>query len=177
MGQVVEMLLLVVLLGAAVVALLAAVGALFQRLVGNGRQAAERMPGRSFLLGLVNTLFLGAITLAFAGLGENLGVPVLFLPGLAALALLAAGATLGLAAVVELLAGRLFPARAGLGRTARAGAVLYLACLTPFVGWFALLPYAVMLGLGAVILGLFGGHRPAAADDQTVMRGRDEPAG
>jgi len=167
MAQIIELLLAVVLSGVSIVALLAVVGALFPRTVENGRQVAERMPGRAFLLGLVNALFLTAVFFASYALGSNLDLFILYLPGLGALALAVAGATFGLVSLVNLVGSRLFPERFGLDRTARAGFILVLACWTPFVGWFALLPYALSLGLGAVIIGLF--QRTGAKVDNTEI--------
>jgi len=37
-------------------------------------------------------------------------------------------------------------------------AVLTLASLLPFVGWFILLPYLLFVGLGATIMSLFSGR-------------------
>jgi hypothetical protein len=33
--------------------------------------------------------------------------------------------------------------------------ILSLACGLPFVGWFLLLPYILIIGVGAAILGFF----------------------
>jgi hypothetical protein len=40
-------------------------------------------------------------------------------------------------------------------RTAYGAVILALACALPFIGWFGLLPYAGLLGIGAFILSFF----------------------
>jgi hypothetical protein len=137
------------------VALFLVLETLFPRLVARTHDAAEAMPGRAFLLGLVNFLFLFALLAVLSALGENLRIGALQLLALLVLALLLILLTFGLAGVAQLLGARLAPERGPLARTLWGAAALTLACLTPFLGWFGLLPYTALLGLGAFILSWF----------------------
>lgn len=146
-----------------VVALFMAVAALFVGRVERGRRAADDSPGRSFAVGAVNVLFLGALGLGFSALVDATGQDVFQLPALLFLSLLAILVTFGLTCVAVLLGSRLFPTASPFRRRLGGGIVLTLAALTPFVGWFGLLPYAAFLGSGAMILGLLRGAAPGVA--------------
>jgi hypothetical protein len=61
--------------------------------------------------------------------------------------------SLGMTAMVQLTGERLFPQMRPVSRTAAGSAVLFVACLTPYVGWFGLFPYVTLRGLGAFLLG------------------------
>ena len=142
------------------VAYFAALGALFPRRLAHARAVADATPGRAFVVGLINAGFFGALILAFSALADWAGNELPRLPALFLLALVGVGVSLGLAAVAELVGERLRPQTTGLARTTWGALILSLGCTLPFVGWFLLLPYAVCLGLGGFILGLF--HRPHA---------------
>jgi hypothetical protein len=122
-------------------------------------QAAEGMPGRSCLIGLVNLLFGGALILGSIALAQATGVQIFLFLALILLCLLVLGIIFGLAGVVQLTGLRLFPTHAPLRRSALSTLVVYLACLTPYVGWFGLLVYIGLLGLGAFLIGLFAAPR------------------
>jgi hypothetical protein len=153
--------------GSAIVALFAVMGALFPDALGRTRMAMEASPGASFALGLVNSLFMGGIALAFAGLADGLGVGVLRAPAVAVFALLVILVTFGLTGAAQLIGQRLFPARPPTARLLLGGLALVVASLTPFVGWFGLLPYVTFLGVGGFILSLFrkGSESPTEPDD------------
>lgn len=142
--------------------------ALFPAVLARSRRAADQSPGRSFLLGLVNAFFLSAVGFGFSALAEGIGWQVLQLPAVLAFSLLTILLVFGLAAVAGLIGERLFPDSSMVGRQLRGSIVLILASLTPFLGWFALFPYAGLVGLGAVILGWSRGQRP-------VNEGEDLP--
>lgn len=147
-----------------VVALFLAVAALFAGKVERGRRAADNSPGRSFAVGAVNVLFLAALGLGFSTLVDATGEDFFQLPALLFLSLLAILVTFGLTCVSALLGTRLFPTVSPFRRRLGGGIVLTLAALTPFVGWFGLLPYAAFLGSGGMILGLLrGASLPAEA--------------
>lgn len=163
--------LLIVLVGAvALVSLFLVIGVLFERTIKESQQIASRIPGRAFLLGLVNTLFLGVILVVFVALSEWMIAypPIFYLPALVALALFAAGATLGLASIAPLIGARLFPERDGWQTTILGGLALTLASLVPFIGWFGLLPYVTLLGFGALLIALFQRFRPSRKDETTA---------
>jgi hypothetical protein len=140
--------------------------ALFPRRVGQTRLVADAMPGRAFAVGLVNGLFLGAIVfvlLALAGqVGHDLLRAALMIPALFFSAVLGVGVSFGLAGMVRLVGGRLTPAQSDLRQTIWGVLALSLGCSLPLVGWFGLLPYASLLGLGAFIIGFFFRERAVA---------------
>ncbi|MEW6568316.1 MAG: hypothetical protein AB1449_09165 [Chloroflexota bacterium] len=140
------------------IALFAVLQAFFPRPVERARHAIEDQPVRAFLVGLVNLVFLLALGAGLGALRSNLGWRFLDLILLLLFALFLVGAAFGLAGLVQVLGARLMPQRAPAARTAWGTAALTLACLTPYVGWFGLLTYSVMLGLGAFLIGLFSGR-------------------
>ena len=133
--------------------------ALFPRRVARTRTVADAMPGRAFAVGLVNFLFFGAITFILFTLvgqvGNDLLRIILALPALFFLSVLSVGLSFGLAGVVQLVGERLAASQTELRRTVWGALALSLGSSLPFVGWFGLLPYAGLLGLGAFIVGFF----------------------
>jgi hypothetical protein len=153
--EMINLLLLSLLSGLTLVALFLVIGVFFPKRFDFTRRAVQGSPGRSFWLGLVNFLFFGALAVAFFALGDNFGVNLLGLPGLLILVVLAVGITFGLSAAALIVGEQVFPHRDPLQRKLYGGGLLVLACLTPFLGWFGLFPYAGLLGLGAFIEGWF----------------------
>ena len=129
------------------------------RRVAQTRAAADTLPGRSLAVGLVNFLFFGALTLILITITDRVGNSPLkiltLLPTLFFIALLGVGLSFGLAGVVELVGERLAPAQSAFRRTLWGTLSLSLGSALPFVGWFLLLPYAGLLGLGAFIISFF----------------------
>jgi hypothetical protein len=158
MDQGIGMLVLLIVVGTSLVALFAVMGVLFPRTLERTRAAVEELPARSFLIGLVNVLFVLAIVVGLGALRNSMGPSYLDLLALLVLAILAVGVTFGLAAVVQAVGGRLLPGRSQLAQRTWGAVALVLACLTPYVGWFGLLPYLALTGLGAFILGWLGGR-------------------
>lgn len=156
----IAMVVLILAAGASLVALFETVALLFPRLVRRIHLTAADAPGWSFLVGLVNLLFLGAILFGLLALIEGAGARFLVVPALLVLSILLVMLTLGLTGMVQLVADRLMPERSEMARMGWAGAILILASLFPFIGWFGLFPYLGILGLGAFILSLF--RRPPA---------------
>jgi hypothetical protein len=142
-------------------ALFVTLRALFPHRLARTQSLAGRMPGRAFLVGLVNALFFAALALAFIALSQWVGAEVLGLPALLFVAVLAVGLTIGLAGVAQLVGQRIVSGRSDLQHTLFGTLALGFACLTPLVGWFILLPYVGMLGLGALVIGFFYRERPA----------------
>jgi hypothetical protein len=141
---------LVILGGICLTAFFLVLGAYFPRRVEQTRRAAEGSPGRSFLIGLVNAVFVIGLVLALQGGGLD-GVVQVLAVVLGILATLVVA--IGLTAMVQLTGERLFPQMRPVARTAAGSAVLLVACLTPYVGWFGLFPYVTLRGLGAFLLG------------------------
>ncbi len=156
MSDLAIMILALLAIGFCLMALFPVLSALFPDRVQRTRQAAAAMPVRSFLLGMVNFLFFGALALLFLALSENIHGIFAF-PAFLFLTLLAIGISFGMSGVVRLAGARLFADRSALQQAVFGTLGIYLACLTPLIGWFGLLPYTSWLGMGAFILSFFPG--------------------
>ncbi|HAV75842.1 MAG TPA: hypothetical protein DCX53_00655 [Anaerolineae bacterium] len=118
---------------------------------------------RSFWIGLVNVLFLVPITLLLFSLGDITTGPlrsVIMLPALVLLAVLLGLSSLGLLSMVNRVGDKLMPDQSLLKKTFWGTLLLTLACALPLVGWFLLLPYVLIIGVGAVILSFFQRNPP-----------------
>lgn len=138
--------------------------ALFPRRCARTRAAADQMPGRAGLVGLINLLFFTAAGLALSGLADWVRNELPRLPALLILGGLALAVTVGLAAVAELVGARLWPTANAPLRLAAGTLALGFGSACPVIGWFGLLPYAACLGLGAFILSFFIRERPAPSE-------------
>lgn len=148
----------IILLSVGLVAYFLALRVLFPRRIARTRAVAEQTPGRALAVGVVNALFFGIITfilLAIAGDAGQVVKVILMIPALVFLGLLGIGFSCGLSGMAELVGERLAPAQTAFRRTLWGTLALGLGCGLPFVGWFLLLPYAGLVGLGAFILGFF----------------------
>lgn len=145
-----------------ITALFAVLGALFPRPIEHASAVAGALPGRALLVGLINVLFFGALGAVLGGIAETSGRWGVGLLALLAGALLAAAAALGLAAVARQIGGRLAPERGPQAQAAVGAVALCLACLTPYVGWYGLLPYVTLLGVGSLVISLVAATRRLA---------------
>ena len=161
MDQLIGLLVAVPLLGATLVGLFVVMNALFTTLIARTGQTAETQAARSFLVGLVNLVFVGALISAVIALADGTGLDFLIVVAVVLAVLLVIGTTFGLAAMVQIIGSRLVPGGQGLRPGIWGTIALTLGCLTPYVGWFGLLPYVGLRGLGAFLLALFG-KRPAS---------------
>jgi hypothetical protein len=151
-------LLWLVVFGIGVVALLLLCDAMLPGLLARTRQTLVAMPWRSFLVGLVNGAFFGLLSAALLAPGGGIAL----IGGTFATILLALVAV-GLAAAARIVGERLRPAAADPVRQFVLGAgVLTLASAVPLVGWFVVLPFAGLAGLGALLIAIVQ-RRPAAA--------------
>lgn len=136
------------------------VALLFPQRVGLSRQAAHEMPGRSFVLGLINTLFFAALIFGFMALADGSGAPIFYLPALLLIIFYLAALSLGLAGLILLTGERMLP-KSSCNRQRILGALtLILGCLTPFIGWFGLFTYLCLLGFGSFVLSYFRNSAP-----------------
>jgi hypothetical protein len=158
MDRGIGLLLLPFVVGASLVALFAVMGVFFSRTLERTRAVIEELPARSLLIGLVNLLFVLAIAFGLGALRKSMGPSYLDLLALLVLAFLVVGVTFGLAAAVQVVGARLLPERGPLAQRMWGSVALVLACLVPYVGWFGMLPYLALTGLGALILSWFGGR-------------------
>jgi hypothetical protein len=145
-------LVIITILGAVtLVAFFVLMDVFFSRKILHIRQVTEQATGRSFLLGLVNFVFFGAICVALLTVSERTGLGFIAIPAFLIAFVVAIGLLLGLSAMTQLVGERLFPDHAPLQQKTWGAGSLILACLAPFVGWFGLLPFVALLGLGALI--------------------------
>jgi len=163
MDQLIGLLVAVPLLTATLVGLFIVMNALFTSWIARTCQAAETQAARSFLVGLVNLVFVGALISAVIALADSPGLDFVIVLAVLLAAALAIGATFGLVAMVQVIGARLVPGGQGLRPGIWGTIALTLGCLTPYVGWFGLLPYVVIRGLGAFVLTLFGRRQTGAA--------------
>jgi hypothetical protein len=143
-------------------ALFLVLGSLFPVPIERTRRAAEGALARSFLIGLINAVFVVAIGMGLGALAQNTGLgflgAIVFLLAAALVIVL----TFGLAGVVETVGGRLAQDRGRVRKTGWGTVALTLACLTPYVGWFGLLPFVALTGIGAFVLGWYTGRAKPA---------------
>jgi len=132
---------------------------LFSSIVTKGKEIAEDSPGRAFWLGLINGLFFLALAVLFIFLGENFGTPLIALPGLFFGGVFIIGGLVGLASMIQLIGDRLFPEHSTFKRRSFAAGVTILACLTPYVGWFGLFPYLLLVGFGYYVIRAYNQYR------------------
>lgn len=165
MAQGIGLFFITVFSAVALIALFITLATLFPRQVERTRRAADTNPGRSFVVGLVNLLFFGAVATGFAAINESVGGNVFMVPALIILALLTIAMTLGLAAMAWLTGQRLHPKPEVWRQVMWGGLVLTLGSLTPFLGWFGLFPYLGITGLGAFILGWFRRKTPPEIEE------------
>jgi len=163
--QILGALILMFLSTITLIAFFLAVTLLFPHRVSLSEHAAAEMSGRSFVLGLINTLFLAALIIGFIALADGTGVQLLYLVALALLIFYMICLAYGLAGLIQLVGGRLLPAASPNRQKILGALTLILGCLTPFVGWFGLLVYLCLLGFGSFILGFFRSSATLPATD------------
>jgi len=152
MGQIVLFLLLAGASGLSVAMLFVGMQAFFGSFLEGVEQAADEHAGRAFLTGLINSIFLFAVGYLFILWAQSTGVAVLGAVGVIFWLVLLIGMVYGLAGMALLARTRLYGDAAGWRPLANVGGILFLACLTPYVGWFGFLPYLILRGLGAVMI-------------------------
>lgn len=164
MSELVGFLLIILMTVVTTVATLVLLPFLIPVRVQRTRQVIQAMPGRSFVIGLVNAIFfllLAVIMLQGGELARLLGGFILLA--------LASLAGIGLAGVVLLLQERIYPEAgklvSGLQPTLKTAVLLVLAGALPLIGWLVLTPILLMISLGASLMVLVrrGGHRTVPA--------------
>lgn len=131
---------------------------LFPDQVSKTRSTLQQTLRRSFGIGLVNVLFFLPVSLVLLSLSNATSGPlaaIIMLPGLLLLGLLLGLASFGLTSIVNRIGEQVMPEKNLLKRTFWGTLLLSLACGLPFVGWFLLLPYILIIGVGSAILGFF----------------------
>lgn len=154
--QEVSIIILSVVLGSAMIAAFFAVlNVLFGSIVGKAARAADEMPGRAFLVGVINIIFLGIIAMGFIALSRAIEFDFLQIPSLIVALFLVSSVAFGLAGMAKLVGARLATDSGEHFQVALGGIALTFACATPYVGWFGLLPYLMLRGVGGLVLGIF----------------------
>lgn len=138
--------------GPIVAAFVLVIGTLFSRRVARTQAMAAAGPGRALGVGLINFAFLATISFVFFVLADNLRLGLLAVPGTIVLGLLIIGLSFGLAGMAAHVGARLAPSASPLVRAVAGAVALTVACLMPVAGWFLLLPYVGLSGLGAFVL-------------------------
>lgn len=152
MNEAIALLLAILIGSATLTGFFATVALLFPNQVAGAQRVIVATPGRAFVIGLVNLLFWGLLTLASFASSEQFALPFLALPGVLIAALLLVALCLGLTTIVEHAGERLLPTAGALPRALVGATVIGLGAALPFVGWFLLLPYLLLLGLGGQII-------------------------
>lgn len=158
MDRIFDIVLVFLISGIALISLLGAVAILFPRPVEKTRDILAGSFLRSFLLGLVNFLFFGALVALLTRFGQQahgvLAAILLLLALILAIALIAL-TLLGLSALTSLAGERIGEGTTSFRRHLRGSLLLVLAGLTPYIGWFAFTPLVLITGLGAGIQAWF----------------------
>ena len=147
--------LLVLFSGLCLAASFQALNLLFPARILKIKSVREELPGRSALIGLINTLFVLAIIMGFSALAERTGLEVLVIIPIVLLIIFIIIFMFGLTAMVYSIGEKFTPEKNQQTKMIYGAIITILACLTPFIGWFVLLPYLGLSGFGAAIIRYF----------------------
>ena len=142
-------------------ALLVLLPTLLPARVTRAQQVVQNSPGRAFVIGLVNFLFFGLVATIFAQGGDVGGLIALII-----LLALAAITAVGLAALNQMVQARLFPNRSGVRVGLKTAVILIAGGLVPLLGWFAVTPILLLIGLGTGIIALVRRNTNTAPPEQ-----------
>jgi len=149
--------LLVLLGGITIIALFTTITLLFPAQVKKTQLTLENGLGRSLLLGVVNFTFFAVLVAALVWLAQEssevLGGILVFLAVVIMLGFVIF-ALVGLAALAKVLGHRIGGGKTPFVTNLRGSALLLLAGLAPYVGWFLFTPLVLLTGLGAAISAL-----------------------
>ena len=133
-------------------------GALFPARIEKIKEVINRIPGRSFMIGLVNFLFFLAVALllfSLSGQADGFLKSILLIPALAITIILCVSLSLGMTGMVVVIGERITPTQSPWRQTLWGALLLGLGCAVPLLGWFLLLPAAAWTGMGAFIIVYF----------------------
>jgi hypothetical protein len=160
-------LILIVFGGVGLISIFTVIGLLLPLPVQRTRTTLESSLGRSLLLGALNFLCIGVVDVFFIWLAQLfssvkvIGGILVIIGGLITLTL-ALLTILGLVSLANLLGHRIGEPKNDFETLLRGGALLFLAGLTPYLGWFVFAPLAIWISLGAAIQTLFKRKEKAA---------------
>jgi sorbitol-specific phosphotransferase system component IIBC len=161
MPDILRPLLIIILLTISLAAYFLVIGTLFATRVEKTQRVIHQMPARAFGVGLVNFLFFGVIALVLVMLtnGENrvnnIVRVILLFPTIGVFAFLGILLSFGLTGMAGVIGERIFASQNVIKQNILGVVILSIACALPFAGWFLMLPYVGLVGIGAVILGFF----------------------
>jgi glucan phosphoethanolaminetransferase (alkaline phosphatase superfamily) len=155
--------------GLSLLAFFAALRLLLPKPIQQTQQVLENSGGRSLLLGLVNFIFFGLVAVLGVWLSERTGSILagifVLLSGVITLAVTFL-TLIGLVALANMLGTRIKKDAAPFETILRGGALLILAGLAPYVGWFLFTPLASWTGLGAAITALVRKREGATSSEK-----------
>ena len=152
--------------GAGLISIFVVTSVLLPAFLQRARATLENSPGRSLLLGLINFLCVGVLDVLLLWLAQ-LTKSIMIVSGLLVIlgglvtSIMALVAFLGLASLADMLGHHIGEPRNEFLAVLSGGALLVLAGITPFIGWFAFTPLVVLTALGAAIQAIW--HRPPKA--------------
>jgi hypothetical protein len=160
MNNIFGLLFIIIFGGVGLISIFTVIGLLLPNLVDQTRTVLETSPGRSLLLGAINFLCVGILDALFIWLAQLvnnvkvIGGILVIIGGIITITL-ALLVFLGLASLANLLGHHVGEPNNDFNAFTRGGALLFLAGLTPFIGWFAFTPLVIWAALGAAIQTLF----------------------
>ena len=160
MNNIFGLLFIIVFGGAGLISIFVVTSVLLPALLERTRTALETSPGRSLLVGVINFLCVGVLDALLIWLAQLAGSikivsGILVIIGGLMTSVLALLAFLGLASLADLLGHHIGEPKNEFVAILRGGVLLFLAGFTPFIGWFAFTPLAVLTALGAAIQTFF----------------------
>lgn len=164
MAEGLRLLIIVLFSGGTLAALLVVLPSLLPGRVTRAQQIAQTSPGRAFVIGLVNCLFFGVVMAIFAQGGDVGGL----IAATILLALLTVTAV-GLAAINQIVQGRLYPNVGGVKVGLKTAVLLIAAALLPLLGWFVFTPFLLLISLGAGIIALVRRNNRLAPNDTVTF--------
>lgn len=124
---------------------------LFTPFVTASKEEAETQHSRAFLTGTLNVLFFSVVLVLLLSLAERTGMAVFGVLAVLVGVIFAVGLAFGLTTMALVAGQRLLPDREPWRQNLWGGMLVVLASVTPYVGWFLLLPYLAARGFGAVV--------------------------
>lgn len=158
MNQLFRILIVFLLLVPSLFGFFTVMNVLFPKRVAKEQSIIQQAAGRSFWIGFINIVFLIPIFLLLFSIADRISSglkAIVMFPAIIILALIIGLASFGLLAMVNMVGEKLVPDGSLMKRTFWGTLIVGLACALPFVGWFLLLPYVLILGVGSVILSFF----------------------
>ena len=151
--------LLVLLAGVSMSAFLAVIRAFFEGPVSAIEDELSQSIGRAFMIGFVNTLFIGTLVTALLFVLENVNFRILSIPTIILVFILVlvfgCAAILGLTGVTLHIGRKFFPDRSWFYQSTIGSFTVFIACALPFLGWYGLFPLLIITGVGGFISKFF----------------------